>query len=104
MPDEQRVRERAHQLWEQAEAEGMAPSRPGEGPVDPVRNPAPIPPAQDLEYPAITGPVELPVGASHESQNMTEVVDDLSKLGEAGEPRAVEVPLRKRPAGSTLEP
>ena len=125
MPDEQRVRERAHQLWERdgkpeggelafwhealrqlrAEAEGMVPVMPGgEGPVDPLRNPESYAPAEDPEYPAITGPVELPEGASLAGQNPAEVVEEGQSPGATGEAGSARVPLRKRPDRSTLEP
>jgi hypothetical protein len=124
MPDEQRVRERAHQLWERdgrpeggelafwheaerqlrAETEGMVPVAPDEGPVDPLRNPESYAPAQDPEYPAITGPVELPAGASLAGQNPAEVVEEARSPGATGEPGSARVPLHERTGRSTLEP
>lgn len=85
---EQRIRERAHRLWEEegrpggrahehweeaerqvaeeeAAIEVEAPDArthgvEGHAPADPLRNPEPIPPAEDPVYPAVTGPEAVP--------------------------------------------
>ena len=83
MTDEARIRERAHRLWlEEGKPEGrelehwreaerqlraeagdkLEPTPPDHGPVDPVRNPVPIRRRRTREYPAITGPEEMPAG------------------------------------------
>jgi hypothetical protein len=125
MTYEARIRERAHRIWVEegkpygrelahwreaerqlgAEAgDELAPTSPDHGPVDPVRNPVPIPPAQDPEYPAITGPVEIPAGVSRAGLNPSELVEDGEGPGSTGEPWSADVPLRERPGRSTLEP
>jgi hypothetical protein len=124
MADERRIRELAHQLWEEegrpggrerahwaeaerrlrAEAEGLAPTAPDQGPVDPLRNPVPIPPAEDPEYPAITGPEELPPGVSHAGLNPSEVIEEGTGPGSTGRRWTGKARLRRRPGKSTLEP
>jgi hypothetical protein len=87
----------------------------GGPPADPLRNPELIPPAEDLEYPAITGPEQVPdIPGARASLNPTEIVDERSaaapqpKRGKSGagvrRKGGAEVPLRRRPAKSTLEP
>ena len=115
---ETRVRDRAYALWEQHgrpegqelahwhEAERQVLAESGEGwqpegpddvavtgdliPADPLRNPEPVAPEDDPEYPAVTGPESPTPGAS--------AADAAS--GPKGKRRA----LRKRPGNSTLEP
>jgi hypothetical protein len=142
---EQKIRERAHVLWEaegrpegrehdhwrEAERQVVAeeagegqPQAPDEAavgsqggpPADPLRNPEPIPPAEDLEYPAVTGPEEVPdIPGARASLNPTEIVEEPRSSSTAGAARptrtagkrktgSAEVPLRKRPGNSTLEP
>jgi hypothetical protein len=142
---EQKIRERAHALWEAEgrpegrehdhwreaerqvvaeEAEEGQPQAPddaavssqGGPPADPLRNPVPIPPAQDLEYPAITGPEEVPdIPGAREGLNPAEIVEEPRSSSTAGATRptraagkrktgSAEVPLRKRTGDSTLEP
>ena len=122
--DEQRIRERAHRLWEEegrpegrelahwaeaerqvrAEAEGIVPTAPDQDPVDPLRNPVPIPPADDPEYPAVTGPVEMPSTVSRAGLNPSEVLEEGTGPGSTGRRWTGRTPLRRRPGGSTLEP
>jgi len=72
---------------------------PGADP-DPIRNPVPIPPAQDVEYPAVPGPIELPSGVPREGLNPSEVATEEGPRRQ----RRVEVLTRRRPAGSTKKP
>jgi hypothetical protein len=125
MADEARIRERAHRLWEEegrpegrelehwreaerqlrAEAgDSLIPVPPDHGPVDPVRNPVPVPPASDPEYPAVTGPVEMPATVSREGFNPAEVFDEAAGPASTGKPWRGRVPLRPRTGKSTLEP
>lgn len=133
---EQKIRDRAHRLWEAEgrpegrghehwleaerqvlaeEAAGASPSAPDEPPADPLRNPELIPPAEDVEYPAITGPEQMPdIAGARTSLNPSEIVDEQTAQAlqpEAGRSGAgtrraggAEVPLRERPGKSTLEP
>jgi hypothetical protein len=142
---EQKIRERAHVLWEtegrpegrehdhwrEAERQVVAeeagegqPQAPDEAavgsqggpPADPLRNPEPIPPAEDVAYPAITGPEEVPdIPGAREGLNPAEIVEERRSTSTAGAARptrtagkrktgSAEVPLRKRPGSSTLEP
>ena len=143
---EQKIKERAHRLWEDEgrpegrelghwreaelqvlaeEAAGWRPEAPddvsseihGSPPADPLRNPEPIPPAEDLEYPAVTGPEQLPPGVPTPASLNPEEVDRGTAAPEPGAsspgvPRAAsvkrqgttKVSLRRRPGGSTLEP
>lgn len=139
---EQRVRALAHRMWEeQGRPEGRAaqhwreaeqataaeeaaePAPPehaattprGAPPADPLRNPEPFPPALDPEYPAITGPEQIPnTPGARASLNPEEIVDERAPrapqpepgAGEIGERRprgGADVPLPGRPGGSTLE-
>jgi hypothetical protein len=142
---EEKIRERAYLLWEQGgrpegrehehwrEAERQIVAEEGESwrpdgpdnaaasgtmaapPADPLRNPELIPPAEDLEYPAVTGPEEVPeIEGARTSLNPSEIVEEpqptphpgaaatgttgVKKKGSAG------VKLRQRPGKSTLEP
>jgi hypothetical protein len=142
---EQKIRERAHVLWEaegrpegrehdhwrEAERQVVAeeagegqPQAPDEAavgsqggpPADSLRNPEPIPPAEDLEYPAVTGPEEVPdIPGARASLNPAEIAPEPRSSSTAGAARptrtagkrktgSAEVPLRKRPGNSTLEP
>ena len=125
MPDEQRVRERAHQLWERdgrpeggelafwheaerqlrAEAEGMVPVTPGgEGPVDPLRNPESYAPAQDPN--TRRSPDRWNCRTAPRSRARTRPRSwrrDAARLL-TGEPGSARVPLGERPGRSTLEP
>ena len=77
---------------------------PADDPIDPVRNPEPIPPASDPEYPAVTGPEEITPGVEPVGTNPEEVFiegDGPSSRGTAWKGR---IPLRRRPGASTLEP
>ena len=122
MADQARVRERAHRLWEaegrpegrelahwreaerQIEAEAGDLRPPEDGPVDPLRNPVPVPPASDPEYPAVTGPVELPRGVPAAGLNPAEIFEEGQGPSSTGQRRTAQVPLRRRQGGSTLEP
>ena len=102
MTDDARIRERAQRLWlEEGKPEGreleywreaerqlraeagdmLEPTPPDRGPVDPLRNPVPIPPAQDPQYPAITGPEDVPKGVSRAGLNPSEIVADGEEPG-----------------------
>lgn len=109
---EARVRERAHRLWEaedrpagralvhwfeaerqlREEEPGGLDSDRAQPPAEALRNPELIPPADDPEYPAITGPEELPPEVPRRAMlDPAEIVDD----AEPGTtPRALRVPLR----------
>jgi hypothetical protein len=115
---EARVRDRAYVLWEQhgrpegqelahwheAERQVMAesgedwqPEGPDDAavtgdliPADPLRNPEPVAPQDDLDYPAVTGPESASPGASGGAAD--------------GAPKRKQRSLRKRPGNSTLEP
>lgn len=105
---EQRIRERAHRIWEEegrpegredehwrraereidaANAGDVLPApddaqaRGGAGaPADPLRNPEPVPPATDPMYPAITGPEEVPdIPGARGSLNPSEIVEEPSR-------------------------
>jgi hypothetical protein len=127
--EEGRPEGRERQHWREAErqvaAEGAGNGQPapddaqtgseGGPPADPLRNPELIPPAEDLEYPAITGPEQVPdIPGARTSLNPSEIVDERPvtapqpKRGKSGagvrRKGGAEVPLRKRPAKSTLEP
>ena len=125
MTHEARIREQAHQLWVQEgkpegrelahwhEAERQVRAEAGDEPVptlsdhgwaDPLRNPVLIPPAEDPEYPAITGPVEVPAGVSRAGLNPSEVFEEGKGPGSTGEPWSGNVPVRQRSGNSTLEP
>jgi Protein of unknown function (DUF2934) len=143
---EQKIKDRAHRLWEdegrpegrelehwrEAERQVLAeeaadwrPEAPDDAsadaqvnpPADPLRNPEPIPPAEDPEYPAITGPEQLPPGMPIPASLNPEEVERGPAAPEpggsasgttraAGVKRrgAVKAPLRRRLGGSTLEP
>jgi hypothetical protein len=92
MANKARARNRARALQEQAKA------------ADPVRNPVTVMPATDPEYPAITGPVELPPTIPADGLNPSEVFAEGAGPGSTGKPGRVEVGVRKRPGRSTLEP
>lgn len=122
------IRERAYRLWEEAgrpedraidhwqeaERQILAEVRAGwqpEGPdevatagehvaADPVRNPEPIPPEDDLEYPASTGPEQLPAGIAPTGEPDAPPVDETVVRPSGAARRG----LRKRPGNSTLEP
>jgi hypothetical protein len=81
-----------------------ARQEPTDNPVDPVRNPEPIPPASDPEYPAITGPEEIPPGVDPVGTNPEEVLIEGDGPSSRGREWQGRVPLRRRPGGSTLEP
>lgn len=127
--EEGRPESRAEQHWRDAEREvaaeeaGERPDAPddalttreGTPPADPLRNPEPIPPAEDVEYPAVTGPEQVPdIPGARASLNPSEIIDEGSP--QAPEPEhgksgkgvrrkgKAEVPLRRRPGKSTLEP
>lgn len=126
---EARIRARAHRLWEEegrpegraeqhwreAARQTAAEDAGGSPPADPLRNPELIPPAEDVEYPAITGPEQVPdIAGARTSLNPSEIVDERTAQAlqpEAGRSGAgtrraggAEVPLRERPGKSTLEP
>ncbi|HEX6011558.1 MAG TPA: DUF2934 domain-containing protein [Geminicoccaceae bacterium] len=143
---EQKIKDRAHRLWEdegrpegrelehwrEAERQVLAeeaaewrPEAPDDAsadarvtpPADPLRNPEPIPPAEDPEYPAITGPEQLPPGMPIPVSLNPEEVERVPAAPEpAGSSsgvtraagvkrrRAAKTPVRRRPDGSTLEP
>jgi hypothetical protein len=88
-------------------------------PADPLRNPEPIPPNEDPEYPAVTGPEEIPLeenakilrnspdtpGATQQPLPMPSPAGTVgSKGARRTGPGKAEVPQRPRPHGSTLEP
>jgi hypothetical protein len=96
--------------WQpEAPDDAQAGSRGG-APADPLRNPELIPPALDPEYPAITGPEVVPdIPGARTSLNPSEIVGEpqpTPSTGTAGARRkgGTTVKLRKRQAGSTLEP
>lgn len=140
---EARVRERAYRLWEEegrpegrAEAhwreatrqilaeEGQgdpdaAQSSRGIPPADPLRNPELVPPALDPEYPAITGPEEVPdIPGARASLNSEEIAGEPQPTPHPGQAAATTAAggagtrkkggtstrTRKRQAGGTLEP
>jgi hypothetical protein len=139
---EARIRERAYQLWEEAGrpegraqdhwreaerqilAEGGASWQPevpddvqgsrGVPAADPLRNPELIPPALDPEYPAITGPEEVPdIRGARTSLNPGEIVGEPQPTPHPGQAAATAgtrkkggaaAKTRKRQAGGTLEP
>lgn len=107
---------RAERHWREAERRVAAEDAGGSPPADPLRNPELIPPAEDVEYPAITGPEQVvpDVEGARTSLNPSEIVDE--RTAEALQPEAgksgagtrragsAEVSLRERPGRSTLEP
>ncbi|MGD9510190.1 MAG: hypothetical protein AB7O95_12600 [Geminicoccaceae bacterium] len=78
--------------------------KPADDPIDPVRNPEPIPPASDPEYPAITGPEEIPPGVEPVGTNPEEVFIEGDGPSSRGTEWKGRVPLRRRPGGSVREP
>ena len=128
MPQEldRMIRERAHRLWEeegrpdgQADAHwhaaerqilaevGHEPEAPDAMataghlvPADPLRNPEPVPPEADLEYPASTGPEQLPAGMAPAGEPEAPPVDETMVRPSGASRRG----LRQRPGKSTLEP
>jgi hypothetical protein len=92
-------------MREQAGQHGQkARQEPTDDPIDPVRNPEPVPPASDPEYPAITGPEQIPPGIEPVGTNPEEVFIEGEGPSNRGADRKGRVPLRRRPGGSTLEP
>lgn len=123
---EQRIRERAHRIWEEeGRPEGRedehwrraerevdaapagdvlpapddAQAQGGAGaPADPLRNPEPVPPATDPMYPAITGPEEVPdIPGARESLNPDEIVEPRRRKRSG----TSEVKLRRRPGNTS---
>ena len=139
---EQRIRELAYRFWEEdgrpegraddywrrAEAEvdattagdalpapddAQAANPSGSPAADPVRNPEPIPAAQDPMYPAVTGPEEVPpmegaaAGLNPEETTRPKrasrppTASERSKSGGTRRTGGAQVKLRRRPGNVT---
>jgi hypothetical protein len=103
--------------WTLEAADDARSGTHGTPPADPLRNPEPIAPAEDLEYPAVTGPEQLPPGLPTPSSLNREEIERGTAAAKPGgsspgttraagvkRQRTTKVPLRRRPGGSTLEP
>jgi hypothetical protein len=141
---ERKIRDRAHRLWEDEgrpegrqlahwgeaerqvlaeEAAGWRPEAPddvstethGSPPADPLRNPELVPPSEDLEYPAVTGPEQVSAGrgaaeasdplavAAAARPDPTKAPDGTLRAAGVRRLGRAEVKLRRRPGNSTLE-
>lgn len=120
---EQRIRERAYRLWEEdGRPEGQADAywQQAEQQVgaeasaaEPVRNPEPIPTAEDPMYPSVTGPEEVPpIEGAATGLNPEEIVEpkrasrppraaERAATGGTRRNGAADVKLRRRPGNTS---